>query len=151
VGPTGHRSIDTIRWRVVEDERLLDVGRRLRSAGLLGRAAGVVGLLHGSPRAFAPTRAGRRTLRELRERPAGGDAEVLRVALGGREQMTDQRRCREIFERPHTALEVPRPGHRSRGIDHSDPQLAAFRTGANATALGGSALFIGGGIDGAGL
>ncbi len=145
VGPTGHRSIDTIRWRVVEDDRLLEVGRRLRRAGLLGRTAGVVGLLHGTPRALAPTHAGRRTLRTLRERPPTGDAEVMRVALGGREQMTDQRRCREIFERPHTALEPPRPGHRSRAIDHSDPQLAAYRTGGTAAAGGGAGLFFGGG------
>jgi hypothetical protein len=137
VGPTGHRSIDTIRWRVVEDERLLGLGRRLHRAGLLGHAAGAIGLLHGSHRALAPTRAGRRALRTLRERPATGDAEVMRVALGGREQMTDQRRCGEIFERPHTALEVPRPGHRSRGIDHSDPRLAAYRTGGTAATSGG--------------
>src|SRR5688572_19271141 len=129
VGPTGHRSIDTISWRVVEDERLLDIGRRLRRAGLLGRAAGVVGLVHGDRRALAPTRAGRRTLRAAQERPATGDPEIVRVALGGREAMTDQRRRHEIFERPTTALEPGGPGRRSRGIDHSDPRLAAYRTG----------------------
>jgi hypothetical protein len=69
----------------------------------------------------------------------------MRVALGGREQMTDQRRCTEIFERPHTALEAPRPGHRSRAIDHSDPQLAAYRTGGTAATGGGAGLFFGGG------
>ena len=37
VGPTGHRSVDTICWRLVEDDRLLDIGRRLHKAGLLGR------------------------------------------------------------------------------------------------------------------
>jgi hypothetical protein len=136
VGPTGHRSIDTIRWRVVDDERLLDLGRRLHRAGLLGHAAGAVGLLHGTHRALAPTRAGRHVLRALRERPATGDAEVMRVAMGGREQMTDQRRQREIFERPQTALEPARPGHRSRGIDHSDPHLAAYRTGGSAAQAG---------------
>jgi hypothetical protein len=147
VGPTGHRSIDTIRWRVVEDERLLDVGRRLRSAGLLGRSASVVGLVHGDRRALAPTRAGRRMLRAAQERPATGDAEILRVALGGREEMTDQRRRHEIFERPQTSLEPAPPGRRSRGIDHSDPQLAAYRTGGSAAAGGGGGLFIGGGMD----
>ena len=34
IGPAGHRSIDTIRWRVAGDERLLDVGHRLQEAGL---------------------------------------------------------------------------------------------------------------------
>lgn len=147
VGPTGHRSIDTIRWRVVEDERLLDLGRRLHRAGLLGRAAGVVGLVHGDRRALAPTRAGRRMLRAIQERPATGDAEVRRVALGGREEMTDQRRRHEIFERPQTSLEPAPPGRRSRGIDHSDPQLAAYRTGGSAAAGGGGGLFMGGGMD----
>ena len=151
VGPTGHRSVDTIRWRVVDDERLLDIGRRLRRAGLLGRAAGILGVVHGDRRALAPTRAGRRTLRALRERPGTGDAEVMRVALGGQEAMADQRRRAEIFERPTTALVPERPGRRSRSIDHSDPRLAAYRTGGAATAGGGSALFIGGGIDGGGF
>lgn len=146
VGPTGHRSIDTIRWRVVEDERLLDLGRRLRLAGLLGRAAGVVGLLHGTPRALAPTHAGRRTLRALRAQPATGDAEAMRVALGGRAQMTDQRRCVEIFECPTTMLEPARRGRRSRGIDHSDPHLAAYRTGGSGVTSSGPGMFLGGGM-----
>lgn len=143
VGPTGHRSIDTIRWRVVEDQRLLDVGHRLRSAGLLGRTAGVVGLVHGDRRALAPTRAGRRQLRALQERPPSGDVEVLRVALGGRGELTDRRRCTEIFERPQTTLEPARPGRRFRGIDHSDPHLAAYRTGGTAATAG---VFLDGGL-----
>jgi hypothetical protein len=137
VGPTGHRSVDTIRWRVVDDDRLLEVGRRLRSAGLVGRAAGVLGVLHGDHRALAPTRAGRGALRVLRTRAASGDAEVMRVALDGQEGMSDQRLRHEIFECPRTTLEAAGPGRRSRGIDHSDPQLAAYRTGGSAAAGGG--------------
>jgi hypothetical protein len=143
VGPTGHRSVDTIRWRVVDDDRLLDLGRRLRSAGLVGRAAGLMGMLHGDHRGLAPTRAGRRTLRVLRERAGTGDAEVMRLAMEGQGGMSDQRLRREIFERPQTALEPARPGRRSRGIDHSDPQLAAYRTGGTAAA-GGFAVGMGG-------
>src|SRR3954447_10034350 len=41
VGPTGHRSVDTIRWRLLDDDRLLDVGRRLRAAGLVARTDSV--------------------------------------------------------------------------------------------------------------
>jgi hypothetical protein len=89
VGPTGHRSVDTVRWRLRDDDRLLDVGRRLREAGLLGRTGAALRILRGDRRALARTRAGSRTLRALREQSATGDPEMLRVALGGRAAMTD--------------------------------------------------------------
>jgi hypothetical protein len=137
VGPTGHRSVDTIRWRLLDDDRLLDVSDRLRRAGLLGRIGAVVPLLHGDHRLLAPTRAGRGALREARAQAAGsGDADLLRVALGGRERLSDRRLRTEIFERPATTLSPARHGRRSRGIDHSDPRLAAYRTGGSAAAAG---------------
>ena len=137
VGPTGHRSVDTIHWRLLGDDRLLEVVHRLRRAGLLGRTGAVVVMLHGHRRAPAPTRAGRRVLRDLRSRSADGtDAELLRVALGGRQQLADARLRADIFERPTTTLPPPRPGHRSRGVDHSDPRLAAYRTGGSAADAG---------------
>ena len=37
IGQAGHRSVDTILWRLTDDERLLDVEDRLRGAGLLRR------------------------------------------------------------------------------------------------------------------
>ncbi|MCW2633948.1 MAG: hypothetical protein JWQ99_315 [Blastococcus sp.] len=107
VGPTGHRSVDTIRRRVLDDERLLEVERRLQ--------------------------------------PGTGDPEVRQVAVGGREQLTDQRLRAEIFDVPTTALEPARPGHRSRGIDHSDPRLAAYRSGGGADKAGVVFGFLGGG------
>ena len=55
VGPTGHRSVDTIRWRLHDDDRLLEVCHRLQRAGLLGRTGAVVDLLHGHRRGPAPT------------------------------------------------------------------------------------------------
>jgi hypothetical protein len=127
VGPTGHRSIDTICWRLVEDERLLDIGRRLHKAGLLGRLGAVVSVLHHDRRALAPTRAGHRVLRELGDHPALGDPEAVRVALGGRGAMTDAKLRAAIFERPVTTLGAAAPGHSRHDIDHSDPRLAAFR------------------------
>ena len=66
VGPTGHRSVDTVRWRLADDDRLLAISRRLRSAGLIGRL-GAPGLR--GPRPPAPTRAGRRVLRRLCHEP----------------------------------------------------------------------------------
>jgi hypothetical protein len=135
VGLTGHRSIDTICWRLVEDDRLLDIGRRLHKAGLLGRLGAVVTFLHHDRRALAPTRAGLRLLRELGEHPGLEDPEIVRVALGGRAAMTDAKLRADIFERPSTTLGVGKPGHRSRhDIDHSDPRLAALRNRANESA-----------------
>jgi hypothetical protein len=154
VGPTGHRSVDTVRWRLHDDERLLEVGRRLRQAGLLGRVGAAIPVMRGDRRALAPTRAGRRTLHALREQPAGVDAELLRVALGGRAAMTDEKLRAGIFERPVTTL-APPSGRRSRhDIDHSDPHLAAYRTGGMNPAIGGHVGhggFDGGGFDGGGF
>ena len=137
VGPTGHRSVDTVQWRLLDDDRLLEVGERLRRAGLLSRTGAVVVMLHGHRRALAPTRAGRQVLRELRSRTAGGTvAELVRVALDGRQQLVDARLRAEIFDRPPTTLPPPRPGHRSAGVDHRDPHLAAYRPGGSASAAG---------------
>jgi hypothetical protein len=144
VGPSGHRSVDTIRWRLRDDDRLLEVGHRLRRARLLGRAGEVVGMLHGHLGALAPTRAGRHLLRELRSRPDGSaDPELMRVALDGRQQLGNPRLRSEIFDRPTTTVPPTRPGHRSRGVDHSDPHLAAYRTGGSAAAAG---TFLAGGL-----
>jgi hypothetical protein len=112
------------------------VPHRLRRAGLLGRSGAAVVLLQGHRRALAPTRAGRRVLRELRSQvAAGGQTELVRVALDGPQQPGNRLRA-EIFERPTTTLPPARPGHRSRGVDHSDPHLAAYRTGGSAAAAG---------------
>jgi hypothetical protein len=144
VGTHGHRSVDTIRWRLRDDDRLLEVGHRLRRARLLGRAGEVVGMLHGHLGALAPTRAGRHLLRELRSRPDGSaDPELMRVALDGRQQLGNPRLRSEIFDRPTTTVPPTRPGHRSRGVDHSDPHLAAYRTGGSAAAAG---TFLAGGL-----
>jgi hypothetical protein len=121
VGPTGHRSIDTIHWRVADDDRLRDVGEELHRAGLVGRTAA---LLHGHPHRFEPTRDGRRALRGAGAIP-GADAEALRVAVGGRAAMSDARLRADIFERPVTTLAVGRPSRHD--IDHSDPALAIYR------------------------
>jgi hypothetical protein len=147
VGPAGHRSVDTICWRLVEDDRLLDIGRRLRKAGLLGRLGAAVSVLHHDRRALAPTRAGHRVLRELGHQSPLADPEAVRVALGSPTKMTDQKLRADIFDRPVTTMGVGRPGHHSRhDIDHSDPRLAAFRaraTGDPRAAIGLESGFIG--------
>ena len=135
VGPTGHRSVDTIRWRLTDDDRLLAIGRRLRSAGLIGR---VGALLLRTLRPPAPTRAGRRVLRRLGDETGWADAEVARVALGGRAAMTDTRLRTEVFEPSSTALV---PGRRLRSVDHSDPRLRVYRPGGPRSRAGAQALF----------
>jgi hypothetical protein len=110
VGPAGHRSVDTIRWRLASDDRILDVARRLRDAGLLGTSP--VPRARRSRWRPVPTYAGRHALHELRD-GLGADAEVMAVAFGGREAMSDKRLCSEIFEQPASmpVLERGRPPH----------------------------------------
>jgi hypothetical protein len=156
VGTQGHRSIDTIRWRLAGDERLDELGRSLAAAGLLRRRP--FGRARSDRSAWSATRAGRQALQEARAHPLaeavldGGSA--LAVALDGREAIPDRRRCSEIFERPLPPM--PRTSGMSRRLRdvgfRDDPQNAAYR--ARQTAIGGAAAvgFIeGGGGDGGGF
>ena len=119
VGPFGHRSVDTIRWRVATDDRLLDVGRSLQRAGLVTRFE-----LHGAARrngtTCRPTRTGRRALQQRRALRVTGDE--LAVALGGHEAMSDRALHDSIFDRPRTPTD---PEH---GLDFADGAAAAGRT-----------------------
>src|SRR5215203_3123943 len=106
IGPTGTRSVDTVRWRLTTDARVLDVPRRLRDAGLMG-AGGTVAPPARRTRSrwrTAPTYAGRHLLHELRDNtPAddvAGGTSAMTVALHGRERMPDQALCASIFEPP---------------------------------------------------
>ena len=137
VGTRGHRSVDTIRWRLTGDERLTGLGRSLASAGLLRRT------LRGRT-TWVPTRAGRQALHELAAQPPvdraldGGSA--MQVALRGREAMPDAGLRAAIFERPAlpevTGREVSRRVRRERKRLSDDPALLAHKT---RTALGGAA------------
>ncbi|WP_281261576.1 TIGR04222 domain-containing membrane protein [Geodermatophilus tzadiensis] len=73
VGTRGRRSVETVRWRALGDDRVTGVARRLRHEGLLGRLVG-------------PTAAGRRLLREAR---AGVADPVRRVAVDGLRRLDD--------------------------------------------------------------
>jgi hypothetical protein len=154
VGTQGHRSVDTIRWRLAGDERLAGLGASLAAAGLLRRRPFARRRSDGPT--WSTTKAGRQALLNAREHPPadrtldGGSA--LAVALDGRRAMPDPARRAEIFERPLPPL--PRTsgmGRRIRAADPLDSADAAFRT---RTALGGAAAigFIeGGGGDGGGF
>jgi hypothetical protein len=148
--PIGHRSVDTIYWRLADDDRLLDIGRRLHKAHLLGVLGSAAAALHGDHRRLTPTRAGRRLLRDVGNGPTLAEPDVVRVALGGPHAMTDPELRAAIFERPVTTLGPAHPSRFRHDIDHSDPRLSAFRaraTGARNSSTGLEGTYMGtGGI-----
>jgi hypothetical protein len=140
VGTRGRRSVDTIRWRLVDDDRINGLARPLADAGLLRR-----GLLR---RQWSTTRAGR----ELLSRGPGADSALdggsaVVVAAHGREGMTDALLRAAIFDRP--ALPQPSGAEISRRIrqgrwklESDDPNLRAYGSHG---AMGGAGGFDGGG------
>lgn len=148
VGPAGHRSVDTVRWRVAGDERLLDVARHLRDLGLLGSIP--VPPARRSRWRLAPTYAGRHLLRELQAAPpedaVANGTDAMTVALRGRGHVPDRALSASIFEPPplRVALET---GHRApRALDHAEGVHAARRAHAELQAqLGRHTGYAGGG------
>jgi hypothetical protein len=150
LGTRGHPSVDTIRWRLKDDERLTGLGPSLAAAGLLRRRT-LRG--HGT---WCPTRTGRQVLGRLEAQPPvdraldGGSA--VQVALRGPAAMADAGLRSAIFDRP-TLPAVPgrEISRRLREVrrQSDDPAVAAYQ---GRTALGGAAGFgfIGGGGDGGG-
>ena len=156
VGIRGHRSVDTIRWRLADDTRLSEPRASLVASGLLRRRFRLRRRRSsGSP--WSPTATGREALRRLADDPGaarvlnGGDA--LQVALRGREALPDPRSRSEIFERPLPPLPRTSGMHRRiRDAGLHDPGHAAFRT--QHGAIGGAAaigFLEGGGGDGGGF
>ncbi|MGY1784120.1 TIGR04222 domain-containing membrane protein [Geodermatophilus sp. SYSU D00698] len=93
VGARGRRSVETVRWRALGDDRVTEVVRRLRHEGLLGRLLG-------------PTAAGRRLLRDAR---AGDGDPVRRVALDGVQRLPDPALRAAVVEPPRRPV-VPGAG-----------------------------------------
>jgi|1186.fasta_scaffold05424_4 hypothetical protein len=110
VGPVGHRSVDTVRWRLAADERLLEATRRLHREGLLGRHHPHLP----GRRSDGPTLAGRRLLHRLSADPPQDDVapgtDAMDVALHGRENWPAHDPRAEIF----VTREVRRFAHGSR-------------------------------------
>ena len=128
VGPAGHRSVETVRWRLTTDERILDVPRRLRDAGLLGAGGTLVPAARRSRWRLSPTYAGRHLLHGLRDAPppeTSGSAGAMAVALDGREAMPDQELCRAIFEQPRTRITLASGVPAPRALDHAEGLHAA--------------------------
>ncbi|MGY1608300.1 MULTISPECIES: TIGR04222 domain-containing membrane protein [unclassified Geodermatophilus] len=87
VGGRGRRSVETVRWRALADERVTGIVRALRDRRLLGRLA-------------RRTAAGRQVLLRARAADVGP---VLHVALDGRERIADPALREAVLEPP------PRP------------------------------------------
>jgi hypothetical protein len=107
VGPVGHRGIDTIRWRLAGDERLLDVARRLHREAFLGR---------------------RRTLHRLAAHPPADHVapgtDAMLVALHGRDAWPDADLRAAVFAPTRTT----RPfGRGSRSTDPAEAAAEAMR------------------------
>lgn len=154
VGTQGHRSVDTIRWRLAGDDRLRERERTLAAAGLLRRRPTLVRRAAAAGR--ATTSSGRRALLEARRAapmPALDGGAAMTVALDGREALPDTALRQAIFERPVPPL--PRSsglGRRLRAAVRRDPEHGIYRT--QHTAMGGAAatgFFAGGAGDGGGF
>jgi hypothetical protein len=121
IGPAGHRSVDTVRWRVADDPRVLELGRRLLIDGLLAPGGRLPVPRRGSPRS-RPTHAGRKALRALHAAPpddrVAAGTSAMRVALGGRQQMRDRDLCTAVFEplRPDGPVRGRRLSRRMREV-----------------------------------
>ena len=123
VGPIGHRSVDTIRWRLATDERLVGITRRLQRDGLLGHTHRLVPHLSGGRSSPAPTHEGRRVLRRLEAQPPADDVapdtDALLVALHGTERLPD----RGLYAAAFAAVRTVAPFRR--GSRSSNPTEAA--------------------------
>jgi len=112
IGVRGSWSIDTVRWRLESDDRLLSLGRRLERDGLLSAPGSSSSLRRRHWQLLSLTGEGRRTLRHLRSDPppdrVAGETDAMAVALAGTGQMSD----RDV---QHTVFEPPRP-RRARGL-----------------------------------
>ncbi|MGY1680734.1 TIGR04222 domain-containing membrane protein [Geodermatophilus sp. SYSU D01176] len=140
IGPTGHRTVETVRWRLAGDERIGNLARRLQQEGLL-RPRGLGALPRREAAPVSPTRSGRRLLARLREERGAVD-EPWRVALGGRAAMQDHRLRAAVFEPPQAERDVGRRSIRAarRELAAQDPTLSArytFGTAAGSAAVVG--------------
>jgi hypothetical protein len=140
VGTRGHRSVDVVRWRLADDDRVFAIGRRLVAAGLLSRW--VLGRRR-TGRLPVPTTAGRQVLRDLAADPptdpaSDGGTSVL-VALHGRDRLSDELRRSLIFE----SAPVPTAKERAAALRHRLNGVREYHPGGP---MGGG----GGGGDGGG-
>ena len=151
IGPAGHHSVETVRWRLATDDRMLAVERSLRDAGLLGPGCTVLPAARRSRWRLVPTYAGRHLLHELRDDPpvdtVAPGTSAMTVALHGRERMADQALCASIFEPPPTRITLETGARAPHALDHAEGVHAAHRARAEVEAqLGRHVGYAGGGL-----
>jgi hypothetical protein len=140
VGTRGHRSVDTIRWRLAGDERLGELARSLAASGLLRRRPFARTKQDGP--AWSTTKSGRQALLRAQQLPPtdaaldGGSA--VAVALRGRRALAEDLRT-AIFERPLPPAVRGGMRRRLRDAEDRDLDLATYR--AQQTAIGGAVAF----------
>jgi hypothetical protein len=123
VGRRARRSVETVRYRCGQDERLAGLVEQQASAGLLRRRR-----LPGRDR-WTTTDAGRQRLAEARVRTDGGPP--LRLALDGLDALPDQRLRIRVFDPPSSPRRV--------GGGHLNPGMATDRIGENGWVHGADA------------
>lgn len=134
IGDRGYRTVQTLRWRMKDDERFADVRRRLQSDGLLRRS---VSRSHRYRpwRIAALTGAGRRALRHLRSETSvgrvAGSTDVLGMALGGPAALSDLSLRAVLFDPP------PPPPLPSERQFRRDPYLVGYETSTTSAAAVG--------------
>jgi hypothetical protein len=126
IGAGGHRSVDTILWRLVDDERLLDVEDRLRQQGLIRRGHWL-GRHAPDRRLLVRTSAGRQALRRLSADPPAEAGAA--VALRGRAGVDDRELSAAVFDGPRQF----RPLHRGSRSRNRAEALAENRVGGQQT------------------
>jgi hypothetical protein len=112
IGASGHRSIDTILWRLADDDRLLDLEDRLRREGLVRRGHWL-GRHAPDHRLLVRTLTGRQVLRRLTASPPPDPDDTVAVALRGRVAVADRELCAAVFDGPREFRPLHR-GSRSR-------------------------------------
>ena len=134
IGPTGFRSVETIRWRLSTDRCFEDLPRGLRDEGLLTSSR-----LHMTPHQDRlprlATKAGVLALEELRHSAPADDA--WRVALDGLDALPNQQLRSSIFEQPPSRITLDTGVRAPHALDHAEGLQAARRASVEARAAAG--------------
>jgi hypothetical protein len=138
IGPAGHRSVVTIRWRLSTDPRLNDLVRGLQDDGLITRPR-----RRTDPRPDRvprlATMAGICALEDVQHTHPLGDA--WRVALDGLDALPDQELRSRIFEQPTSKITLETGARAPHQLDHAEGLHAARRAQAEVQGKLGRSLY----------
>ena len=138
IGTGGWRCIDSVRCRAATAGQLALLVEQLVTDGLLTRNT----LLRLLRRPFAPTAAGRRTLRQLRAHPpvrgVAAGTSMAQVALHGTGRMPDGQLRQAVFQRPALVNDDPRTRRARTRARHAAGGATAYGAGCGTTGGHGS-------------